>query len=123
MLIVVWAKNSHGAATAQSVTTDVVRKFPPVNTRPPAIQGPATLGSRLVADVGDWTSQAGAITYDVAWYRCDDAGCERAQIDYTRTWLLTQADLGKRMLIVVWAKNRHGAATAQSVATTVVTAS
>jgi hypothetical protein len=80
-------------------------------------------GATLSATSGGWSGTT-PITFGYAWLRCDDAGANCAVLGgHTgTTYVLVDADVGKRMRVQVTATNSDGTATALSAATDVVVA-
>ena len=115
----VTAKNAIGSANASSAPTATVVGNPPVNTEPPTISGEAREGQTLTASAGTWTG-TGPITYEYEWKSCN-AKSECAETSGA-TYLLTRADVGNKLEVVVTAKNSAGSAHATSAATAVVAA-
>ena len=95
----------------------------PSNTVPPTITGTATKGETLVAGTGTWSGTA-PISFAFEWRRCDDAGADCATIAGATgtTYVLGDADVGRRMRVLVTASNGEGVASALSDATALVAA-
>ena len=111
------------AATAAALTLLTVasvglavQQAPPRNTSSPTISGAQRVGNTLTANPGTWTGTA-PITFTYQWIRCNSqmANCQNTGVT-TRTYRLTPDDLGRRLLVVVTARNAEG--TAQARATT-----
>ena len=118
--VVVTASNSVGNVTATSGATSVVLAAPPVNTAPPQISGSAVEGSTLHASVGTWSGTA-PITYTYLWRRCDNTGAGCADTTTTAAdYLLTSADVGSTLRVVVTGTNGNGHASATSAASLVI---
>ena len=96
---------------------------PPANTTPPSITGTPRVGETLTAQNGTWTNNPTAFQYQ--WQRCNAAGASCANIlgAVERTYLLTQAEAGRTMRVVVTALNGDGATGARSAPTAVVSPS
>jgi len=96
---------------------------PPSNTSPPTISGTAQKGQRLHADPGSWTGSQ-PITFSYRWQRCNASGGSCANISGAtgRDYVLTSADVGNTVRVVVTAKNSAGMGTAASSPTAVVAA-
>jgi hypothetical protein len=94
---------------------------PPTSVTPPAVSGTATSGETLVATEGVWAS-SGPLTYTWQWQRCsavadacaDVAGATEA------TYLLSDADVGSTLRVVVTATDTTGSGSASSIASSVV---
>jgi hypothetical protein len=84
----------------------------PLNQSPPVISGSATQGQTLTAAPGSW-SGTNPITYAYQWRRGGSsiAGATHA------TYLLSAADVGYRIDVVVTASNAAGSASATSAST------
>jgi hypothetical protein len=94
---------------------------PPANTTPPSITGTPRVGETLTAQNGTWTNSPTAFQYQ--WQRCNAAGAACANLggEVERTYLLTAADAGRTIRVVVTALNGDGAGSARSSQTAVVT--
>jgi subtilisin len=117
--VVVGAQNVAGSASATSNPTEVVISAPPVNSAPPAISGTAREGGTLSASVGTWSGFWGGtlpITYSYQWLRCDSSGesCSDISGATSSAYELTAADLGRRLRVLVGARDAHGSASATS---------
>lgn len=88
---------------------------PPVNTVLPTITGTATSGQTLTATNGTFTGDA-TITYTYQWKR----GGVNVAGATAQTYILSAADVGKIMTVIVSAVNASGSAQAQSTATSAV---
>lgn len=93
----------------------------PANTAPPTISGTAAKGQTLVASTGTWTGTQ-PISFAFQWRRCDSQGANCSDITgaTNTTYVLGDADVGKRIRVLVTASNSEGTASALSDATTVV---
>src|SRR5205807_4920578 len=105
-----------GAGASSSAT-------PPSNTSPPTISGTAQKGQRLHADPGSWSGSQ-PMTFSYRWQRCNASGGSCANISGAngRDYVLTSADVGNTVRVVVTAKNSAGMSTAASSPTAVVAA-
>ena len=94
----------------------------PENTTAPAVTGTAKVGGTLTTTDGTW-SGAAPIAYTRQWQRCDAAGANCADVDGATgtTYDLVGADAGRRVRVVVTAKNDVGEASKASAATAKVT--
>jgi hypothetical protein len=120
----VTASNAFGSGTSFSSPSDLVRG-PPLLASPPTIAGEAVDGSALTASSGNWTSVSGlAFTYQ--WARCDAQGQNCTPITGAgpsiRSYTLTTADVGHRLIVQVKAINQSGASFANSTPTAVIAA-
>jgi hypothetical protein len=95
----------------------------PANTSPPTISGTAEAGRSLTASTGSWTGTT-PIHFDFQWQRCDSAGANCSLIPgaTSQTYTLVGADVGKRIRVVVTARNVDGSRQASSAPTAVVKA-
>ena len=98
-----------GAATARPAAD------PPKNTANPTIAGAAREGETLRASPGSWSGTQ-PITYTYQWNRCTSqmSNCSKIQGATGPGYTLTSADVGRRLLVVVLAKNAAGGASAQA---------
>jgi hypothetical protein len=96
---------------------------PPENTKLPEITGTPRVGQTLTAQEGNWSGTA-PITYAFQWLRCDAQGANCATIPgaTAKTYVVTAADLGRRLRVRVTARNTAGSANATSNPTVAVTA-
>ena len=96
---------------------------PPQNTAPPTITGTPQVGQTLTAQEGRWTGTQ-PITFAYRWQRCDAQGANCVNIAgaTAKTYVVSAADLGRRLRVTVVATNRRGTATATSAPSAVVTA-
>ena len=94
---------------------------PPTNTALPSISGTLQSGSTVTAGPGTWTGSA-PISYAYRWSRCDSAGnaCVTVGGAVSPSYLLSAADVGSRMRVVLTASNAAGSTSATSSATAVV---
>jgi hypothetical protein len=120
----VTATNSSGSTTVASNATSVVGGSAPANTRAPAVSGSMVDGATLTATAGTWTGAA-PITFAYQWQRSNSPGTTFAPISGATSALyrLAAADVGRRILVRVTARNAAGSTTAQSAASAVVQAS
>ncbi len=121
--VVVTATNAGGNASATSDQTGAVQGIGPVNTGLPTISGTTQDGQTLSATNGSWSGTA-PFTYAYQWRRCDAAGatCSDVSGATNQTYVLTPADIGSTMRVVVTATNLAGSTDATSAQTGVVTA-
>ena len=122
--VIVTATNSAGSSEATSAATGVVAAgAEPKNTTRPTVSGTTTQGQTLTADKGSWTGTT-PITYAYEWQRCDDKGNNCADISgaTSTTYVVTSADVGKTLRVVVTATNSQGSSDEESQATAVVAA-
>jgi hypothetical protein len=123
--VVVTATNAGGstpATSGQTATVTAPAPVVPTNTALPAISGSAVEGKTLKASNGSWTGSPTSFAFQ--WQRCNSAGAECATISAASasSYLLTSADVGHTIRVVVTAKNGGGSAAATSSHTGAVTA-
>ncbi len=121
--VVVRARNAAGTSDWTSGPTHVVSTGAPVNTRPPAATGPTQPGSVLTATKGAWSSST-SLDFSYQWSRCTASGTRCAPIAGAthRTYVVTGADIGNRLVVQVKAQGGNGVAYATSRPTVVVAA-
>jgi hypothetical protein len=109
------ARNDAGRAAAAAI-------FKPRSTGAPAVTGPTRVGETLTGDDGTWERRPASFAY--VWLRCDAAGtaCQEIPGANARTYLLTAADLDRRVRLQVTGRNDGGAAVATSLPTEAVMA-
>lgn len=118
--VVVTASNSGGSGSAPSGPSAAVLPAAPANVSPPTISGTARVHETITASAGSWS---GAPTsYAFTWERCDGAGASCAAIPGAdgATYVLTAADVGFTVRVVVRASNAGGSGTAASSGTAAV---
>src|SRR5918994_6739548 len=95
---------------------------PPQNTKLPEITGTPRVGQTLTAQEGNWSGTE-PMTFALQWLRCDAQGANCAAITgaTAKTYVVTAADLGRRLRVRVTARNAAGSAAATSNPTVVVT--
>jgi fibronectin type 3 domain-containing protein len=105
-------------AEAPSATTAVVTTL---STTPPTITGTPTAGQTLTAVEGTFSGANPTYTYQ--WQRCDAAGatCNVVPTVVTKTYVLTAADLGATLRVLVTSTNTSGSTSAISAPTPVIT--
>jgi len=120
LMVVVTAKNSLGTAQASSARTATVREGSgssdaPSVTRAPTVTGTAARGKKLTAQRGTWSGDA-PITYGYQWQRCGatTAVCTAIARATGSSYTLAAADVGKRVRVVVTARNGEGSTSAIS---------
>ena len=112
------------AATTAKYTTAIAghigNELAPVAVSPPTVTGTAQQGQTLSATPGGWT--APDATFGFQWQRCDAAGANCAPVPgaTASTYVVTAADVGSTLRVVVTATNRFGSAPGTSAQTAVV---
>jgi hypothetical protein len=122
-----------GAAAAAAVMAASVGASPgataaaPANEDEPVVSGAVVVGSTLSATSGTWTGTVSTFAYQ--WVRCaedgglpDGSNCVFVSGATSPTYVLVDADVGKRMRIRVTAANSDGSTTVASNATDIVKA-
>jgi peptidoglycan/xylan/chitin deacetylase (PgdA/CDA1 family) len=121
--VVVTATNNGGSTSATSNQTSLVTAAPvspPANTSPPTISGVAQEGQTLTAGNGSWSGSTAAYTYK--WQSCNSGSCADIAGATNSTYVLTAAEIGSTIDVVVTATNAAGFASATSDPTATVTA-
>ena len=100
----------------------------PRNTGEPSVTGTPVQGETLTTTNGTWTGTA-PITFRYRWLRCDTTGggingvnCATIAGETRKTYILSRADVGRRIRSRVIDANVDGTASANSNATPVVQA-
>jgi hypothetical protein len=103
------ATNADGSTRSTSNPIGPVQSARPSNVTPPAITGAAVKGSRLTASRGQWVGNT-PITYAFRWLRCNSSADDCVEIDGATdgTYLLVQADVGRKIRVRVTARNDAG---------------
>ena len=93
----------------------------PATISPPTITGSAVVGQTLTAAPGTWSGSP-APTFAYAWQRCTATGASCSSIAgaTSPTYIVTAADVGSKLLVVVTATNSGGSGVASSSATGLV---
>jgi hypothetical protein len=107
-----------GIFAAASGATSAVA---PRNTAKPKISGTVREGETLTATTGSWTGTQ-PITYAFQWIRCSSrvSNCNSVGGANDNQYTLRPADIGRRLIVSVTARNADGDARASSDATAVV---
>ena len=86
----------------------------PQNTTPPSIDGTSMVGKTLTANNGSWSGSPTSFSYQ--WRRCDPDGssCGKISGQTSKTYKLTDADVGNTVRVTVTAKNSDGSTDADS---------
>jgi hypothetical protein len=92
----------------------------PANTTPPTISGKQMTGQTLTADPGTWSGNPSNFTYQ--WQRCNPNGesCGDISSATSRTYRLTDADVGNTVRVQVTGRNADGSTTTNSKSTDVI---
>jgi len=92
----------------------------PQNTKEPTIDGKMMTGQTLTADKGEWSGNPADFNYQ--WQRCDNDGASCGDISgaTSKTYKLTDADVGNTVRVQVKAMNSDGSTTASSKTTDVI---
>ncbi|HVQ60401.1 MAG TPA: hypothetical protein VMS60_16000 [Solirubrobacterales bacterium] len=114
--IVVTATNTGGVASATSAASQVVLFAVPVNLTVPTVSGTPKVGQTLTASDGTWTGTV--IEFRYRWRSCGGSGTGCVDIEgaaaANKTYVLTAADLNRRLRVVVTAVNSGGSASKES---------
>lgn len=110
------SKASHQRSYAGFVGAQGGAPAAPVNTVAPAITGTATVGEALTTSNGTWTGKEPPSNFAYQWKA---AGANIAGAT-TKTYTLTEAEVGKAITVTVTARNWKAAASATSSATAAV---
>src|SRR5262249_34992928 len=80
----------------------------PQNTNEPTINGKMMTGQTLTADKGEWSGNPADFNYQ--WQRCDNDGASCGDISgaTSKTYKLTDADVGNTVRVQVKAMNSDG---------------
>ena len=102
------------AGTADSALDGPV-SGPPANMLPPTISGTTAVGDTLTAATGTWSGYP-APTFSYQWRSCDSAGanCSDLATQTASTYVITIADAGHTIRVVVTATNGSGSSSATS---------
>jgi hypothetical protein len=116
-LVLVAALASGLTALAAVVTmADAVPNVVPENTEAPAVVGTPMDGELLAAKDGEWTGED-PTAFSYQWQSCDAAGANCANVAGAtgKIYRVATTDVGKRLRVLVTAKNSSGttSATAQ----------
>jgi hypothetical protein len=120
---IVTAANALGSTTATTAPSGVVTG-PPVVTSLPTIAGASRAGSTLTAGPGSWRSVS-TMSFTFQWKRCTAAGQSCTAVTGAsagRTYALTGADVGHRLVVTVKASNASGSSGATSGPTALIAA-
>ena len=107
----VTATNSAGSAVATSSATSPsgAALIPPSNVTPPSISGMTADGQTLTASTGTWSGTT-PMTFTYQWQRCNTSGtsCVAVAGATSSTYLVSAADIGSTLRVVVTATNGAG---------------
>jgi hypothetical protein len=92
---------------------------PPANSELPVISGTARQGQTLSTSTGTWANSP--TSYGYQWRACDSLGANCANITgaTSSTYVLTTAEVGKTIRVIVTATNAGGSTSATAAATAV----
>jgi virginiamycin B lyase len=95
---------------------------PPADSELPSIYGAPTVGALLSASPGSWNNLPTSEAFQ--WQRCSASGglCEDLPGELAPTLLVSSADLGSRLRVLVTAGNEAGTGTAESTLTAAIEA-
>ncbi len=108
------------AFTTVSLIPEAAVTLAPVNTLLPAISGTPIRGQALSASQGSWTNDPASFGYQ--WQSCNAIGedCANLSAATGATHILTQADVGHTLRVIVTGANTGGFDTATSTASQTV---
>jgi hypothetical protein len=123
--VYITGKNTIGSFTGitnHTFPTLPKKRFAPAATTSPSISGAAHPGSKLIADIGQWSGDA-PISYQTSWQRCDaTAGhCKTITTQHRLSYVVQRTDLGRTFLFTVVATNPVGSAPSVSQPTPPIT--
>jgi hypothetical protein len=109
--------NAHQIVT---VSTPTITTSDVVNTAKPKFSGGLAVGDTAKVDHGTFTSGSGALTYSYSW-STTNGKIKTPLTDTGNTYVITKADLGLYLAVVVTARspNQVGTATARSSGVTI----
>ena len=118
---VVHARNAQGPGVDSVASISILVASGPHNTVAPTVTGSALVQRTLTAHKGTWTA-APAPTFHYQWQRCNQAGTSCASVGgrTSGTYRLTNADVDKRLRLVVDATNIVGTVEKASAPTGIV---
>lgn len=121
MVVQVTGTNSYGTATAQSQPTATVQAAPPVDATPPGLTGTTQDGQVLYSGASTWTGTQ-PFTYSYQWQRCssDGSGCQSISGATSDRYRETTTDIGKRLMMILTAKNSAGQGSTQTPLSSVI---
>jgi predicted actin-binding protein len=85
----------------------------PKNEKPPTISGSRHVGNTLTANPGTWSGTQ-PIAFSYQWVRCNSQLANCSNRSTSRRYRLDPDDLGRRLIVVVTARNADGSAQAQA---------
>jgi hypothetical protein len=115
------AVNRHGTSNVARRRVETrpcaPNRVAPVSVERPDVSGSAREGDLLVSTEGEW-SGPGPMTYTHRWLRCDARGqdCEPIDSAFGTAYLVSAADVGRKLRSQVEATNAYGATMAISYA-------
>ena len=119
IVLVVAATTPGQSATARSAPLTIQSRPVPRSIVAPAVTGTAIRGRTLTADPGTWTDST---RFSYQWLRCNGTSCQEIAGATGDTYVLTAADKGFSMSVVVTAANAWRSASAQAAPTAPVAA-
>jgi len=125
----VTATNADGSNVAASAPTSLIvsQSQPPVKVSDPVLSGVASVGSTLTVTQGQWQNNPTSFAFQ--WVRCPTSGGNATASDCaaiggatTQSYLISTADVDRRLRVRVTASNASGSAVAASGASSVIAA-
>jgi hypothetical protein len=107
-------------SAASGSTADAPGQQAPLLTVLPSVSGTYRENHTLTADAGSWSGPDR--DYDFQWVRCDGIGasCDQIVSATAQEYMLTAADVGSSLRVVVTATNKNGSSVATSDPTPVI---
>ena len=109
-MLFVTATTPGQSATARSAPLAIRARPVPRSVVAPTVTGIAARARTLTAGTGTWTNAPSRFSYQ--WLRCDGAGCQEIAGAAADGYVLTKADVGFAITVVVTAANAVGSASA-----------
>ncbi|HUO70553.1 MAG TPA: hypothetical protein VMU39_07235 [Solirubrobacteraceae bacterium] len=103
---VVAATNTDGTLSRSSAPTATIAPAPPSNVSAPWLTGDPRVGATLTTTPGTWTPTDSVVSYQ--WQRSSAAGYQDIAGATARSYVLTNADVGNTVRVVVTATNIDG---------------
>src|ERR671937_572969 len=103
------------ASGTRTLFAKQAKRVPPTSVATPAVSGSPVVGETLTGTSGAWVGP-GPITYSYQWRRCHAAGesCTDIFGAVGPSYVVTPADAGATLRLVVTARNAYGSASATS---------
>jgi subtilisin family serine protease len=115
IVLVVTATTPGQSAVASSAPLAIRARPVPLPVAAPTVSGTPTRGRTLSAGTGTWNN--GVTRFGYQWKRCSGAGCQEIAGATGDRYLLTKADVGFAVTVVVTAVNAAGSGSATAAPT------